>query len=119
MDAKLIAAALGRARPAANGHWLASCPVLDHGQGNGDKNPSLSIVDEDGKLLMKCHGGCSQHDVWSAVRDLGLLPQASEWVEPLVIRPINGHHPAPVQVPRPVQYPPAPVQVQDDEEMFN
>ena len=112
MDAKLIAAALGRAKPAANGHWLASCPVLDHGQGNGDKNPSLSIVDEDGKLLMKCHGGCSQHDVWSAVRDLGLLPQASEWVEPLVIRPINGHHPAPVQIPRPpVQYPPTPVQL--------
>ena len=112
MDAKLIAAALGRARPAANGHWLASCPVLDHGQGNGDQNPSLSIVDEDGKLLLKCHGGCSQHDVWSAVRDLGLLPQRSEWVEPLVIRPINGHYPAPVQIPRPpVQYPPAPVQL--------
>ena len=111
-DAKSIAAALGRARPAANGHWLASCPVLDHGQGNGDQNPSLSIVDDDGKLLMKCHGGCSQHDVWSAVRDLGLLPQASEWVEPLVIRPINGHHPAPVQIPRvPVQYPPPPVQL--------
>ena len=111
-DAKSIAQALGRSRPAANGHWLASCPVLDHGQGNGDKNPSLSIVDEDGKLLMKCHGGCSQHDVWSAVRDLGLLPQASEWVEPLVIRPINGHHPAPVQIPRtPVQFPPPPVQL--------
>ena len=112
MDAKLIAAALGRAKPAANGHWLASCPVLDHGQGNGDQNPSLSICDEDGKLLLKCHGGCSQHDVWSAVRDLGLLPQRSEWVEPLVIRPINGHHPAPVQIPRtPVQFPPPPVQL--------
>ena len=112
MDAKLIAAALGRAKPAANGHWLASCPVLDHGQGNGDQNPSLSICDEDGKLLMKCHGGCSQHDVWSAVRDLGLLPQRSEWVEPLVIRPINGHYPAPVQIPRtPVQFPPPPVQL--------
>lgn len=98
MDAKLIAAALGRAKPAANGHWLASCPVLDHGQGNGDRNPSLSICDEDGKLLLKCHGGCSQHDVWSAVRDMGLLPQRSEWVEPLVIRPINGHHPPPVQM---------------------
>jgi len=95
MDAKLIAAALGRSRPAANGEWLASCPVVDHGQGNGDRNPSLSVTDADGKLLMKCHGGCSQHDVWAAVRDLGLLPQLSEWVEPLVIRPINGHHPAP------------------------
>jgi len=101
MDAKLIAAALGRSRPAANGEWLASCPVVDHGQGNGDRNPSLSVTDADGKLLLKCHGGCSQHDVWAAVRDLGLLPQLSEWVEPLVIRPINGHHPAPVQVPVP------------------
>jgi len=110
-DAKLIAAALGRSRPAANGHWLASCPVLDHGQGNGDKNPSLSICEEDGKLLMKCHGGCSQHDVWSAVRDMGLLPQLSEWVEPLVIRPINGHHPAPMPRPVPVQFPPAPRQI--------
>lgn len=104
MDAKLIAAALGRSRPAANGEWLASCPVVDHGQGNGDRNPSLSVTDSDGKLLLKCHGGCSQNDVWSAVRDLGLLPQLSDWVEPLVIRPINGHHPAPVQIPRtPVQ----------------
>ena len=112
MDAKLIAAALGRSRPAANGEWLASCPVVDHGQGNGDRNPSLSVTDADGKLLLKCHGGCSQNDVWAAVRDLGLLPQLSEWVEPLVIRPINGHHPAPVQIPRtPVQFPPAPRQV--------
>ena len=110
MDAKLIAAALGRSRPAANGEWLASCPVVDHGQGNGDRNPSLSVTDADGKLLLKCHGGCSQHDVWAAVRDLGLLPQLSEWVEPLVIRPINGHHPAPVPRP-PVQFPPAPRQV--------
>lgn len=105
MDAKLIAEKLGRSRPAANGEWLASCPVVDHGQGNGDRNPSLSVTDADGKLLLKCHGGCSQHDVWAAVRDLGLLPQLSEWVEPLVIRPINGHHPAPVQ------FPPPPVQL--------
>ena len=111
MDAKLIAAALGRSRPAANGEWLASCPVVDHGQGNGDRNPSLSVTDADGKLLLKCHGGCSQHDVWAAVRDLGLLPQLSEWVEPLVIRPINGHHPAPVPRPVPLQFPPAPRQV--------
>jgi len=112
MDAKLIAAALGRSRPAANGEWLASCPVVDHGQGNGDRNPSLSVTDADGKLLLKCHGGCSQHDVWAAVRDMGLLPQLSEWVEPLVVRPINGHHPVPEQIPRPpVQFPPAPRQV--------
>ena len=117
MDAKLIAAALGRARPAANGHWLASCPVLDHGQGNGDKNPSLSVRDEDGKLLLKCHGGCSQQDVWAAVRDMGLLPQTSEWVEPLagIGRRINGHQPPTPRLPVPTA-PAPPVQVELEQE---
>ena len=117
MDAKLIAAALGRARPAANGHWLASCPVLDHGQGNGDKNPSLSVRDEEGKLLLKCHGGCSQQDVWAAVRDMGLLPETSEWVEPLagIGRRINGHHPPAPRLPVPTT-PTTPVQVELEQE---
>lgn len=117
MDAKLIAAALGRARPAANGHWLASCPVLDHGQGNGDKNPSLSVRDEDGKLLLKCHGGCSQQDVWAAVRDMGLLPETSEWVEPLagIGKRLNGHHPPTPRLPVPTT-PTTPVQVELEQE---
>jgi RecA-family ATPase len=55
---------------------LASCPLPTHGQGHGDKNPSLSISDgEDGKPLFKCHSGCDQHQLFHAIRDYGLLPE--------------------------------------------
>ena len=74
MQAEQIAKALGNAKKTGGG-WLASCPLPTHGQGNGDKNPSLSISDgEDGKPLFKCHGGCDQQDVFEAIRDYGLLP---------------------------------------------
>ena len=105
MDAKLIASILGNARSAPNNQFLASCPVPGHGQGNGDRSPSLSICDgDDGKLLFKCFGGCSQHSVLDCIRELGLLPEA-EHVEPLSsIKPrINGH-----QAPSPGAPTPAP-----------
>ena len=54
---------------------MASCPVPSHGQGNGDKHPSLSItMSDDGNFLFKCHGGCDQHTVFSTIKDMGLLP---------------------------------------------
>ena len=68
-----IAKALGNAKM-VNGNWLASCPVAGHGRGNGDKNPSLSIKEDNGKLLFHCHGGCDQHSVFDAVRERNLLP---------------------------------------------
>ena len=68
-----IAKALGNAKK-VNGNWLASCPVPGHGRGNGDKNPSLSITEQNGKYLFHCHGGCDQHSVFDAVRDRNLLP---------------------------------------------
>ena len=68
-----IAKALGNAKQ-VNGNWLASCPVAGHGRGNGDKNPSLSIKEDNGKLLFHCHGGCDQHLVFDAVRERNLLP---------------------------------------------
>jgi RecA-family ATPase len=68
-----IAKALGNAKQ-VNGNWLASCPVAGHGRGNGDKNPSLSIKEDNGKLLFHCHGGCDQHSVFDAVRERNLLP---------------------------------------------
>jgi len=74
MQAEQIAQALGNAKKVGGG-WLASCPVSSHGQGNGDRNPSLSVTDaEDGKVLFKCHGGCEQDQVFGAVKDYGLLP---------------------------------------------
>jgi hypothetical protein len=73
MDTETIAKALGNAKQ-VNGQWVASCPVPGHGRGNGDKNPSLSITESDGKVLFHCHGGCDQRDVFDAVRARDLLP---------------------------------------------
>jgi len=74
MQAEQIAKALGNAKRVGKG-WLASCPLPTHGQGHGDKNPSLSISDgDDGKPLFKCHSGCDQHQLFHAIRDYGLLP---------------------------------------------
>lgn len=74
MQAEQIAKALGNAKRVGKG-WLASCPLPTHGQGHGDKNPSLSISDgDDGKPLFKCHSGCDQHELFAAIRDYGLLP---------------------------------------------
>ena len=73
MDTETIAKALGNAKQ-VNGQWLASCPVPGHGSGNGDKNPSLSITESDGKVLFHCHAGCDQREVFDAVRERNLLP---------------------------------------------
>lgn len=73
MDTETIAKALGNAKQ-VNGQWVASCPVPGHGRGNGDKNPSLSITESEGKVLFHCHGGCDQREVFDAVRDRNLLP---------------------------------------------
>ena len=88
MQAEQIAKALGNAKRVGKG-WLASCPLPGHGQGHGDKNPSLSISDgDDGKPLFKCHSGCDQHELFAAIRDYGLLPDI-EKREPLAsIKPL-------------------------------
>lgn len=46
------------------GHWVASCPVPDHGAGRGDRRPSLSFrAAEDGRVLVRCFGSCT----WPAI----------------------------------------------------
>lgn len=48
--------------------YLASCPVVDHGQGRGDANPSLGLREaEDGKVLVNCRAGCDTKDVLAAI----------------------------------------------------
>jgi len=71
-DTETIAKALGNAKM-VNGQWVCSCPVPGHGSGNGDKNPSLSITESDGKVLFHCHAGCDQREVFDAVRERNLL----------------------------------------------
>jgi hypothetical protein len=89
MQAEQIAKQLGNAKK-ANGQWVASCPVSGHGKGNGDKNPSLSIsINDDGKPLFHCHGGCTQDDVFNTIKDKRLLPDMEERPDPLAnIKPL-------------------------------
>jgi hypothetical protein len=90
MQAEQIAQALGNAKK-VNGQWMASCPVSSHGQGNGDKNPSLCVTENDeGKPLFKCFSGCSQESVFQAVKDYGLLEDLPNPTDFLTqIKPLN------------------------------
>ena len=66
--AETIAKALGGRK--AGGGWMARCPAHD------DRTPSLSIGDAgDGKVLVRCHAGCDQERVISALRSRGLWPE--------------------------------------------
>ncbi len=55
--------------------WTALCP------GHDDSNPSLSISEAGGKVLLKCHAGCDQQAVIEALKGLGAWPNG------------NGHQP--------------------------
>jgi hypothetical protein len=47
------------------------CPAHD------DEHPSFSISDNNGKILVKCHAGCSQDQVISALKENGLWPSGN------------------------------------------
>lgn len=64
MTAETIAKALD-GRKVGQG-WTARCPAHD------DREPSLSIHDADGKVLVRCHAGCDQRDVIAALKERGL-----------------------------------------------
>ena len=58
---------LGNVRAAGEG-YTASCPVPDHGRGNGDQNPSLSVgVDDEGNVFVNCFAGCDKEAIVSSV----------------------------------------------------
>lgn len=64
-NARQIAQQLQKASGSGN-QWKACCPAHE------DTNPSLSITQTGGKVLFKCHAGCSQEHVLSALKGLGL-----------------------------------------------
>lgn len=64
MTAETIARALG-GRKVGQG-WTARCPAHD------DREPSLSIRDAEGMVLVRCHAGCDQRDVITALKERGL-----------------------------------------------
>jgi len=70
--AETIAKALGGHKTGTG--WVAQCPLHD------DQKPSLSISSgKDNKVLVHCHAGCNQRDVFLAImRKCGLLGRAYE-----------------------------------------
>lgn len=65
-----IVSALNAKRSGSN--WMALCPAHD------DRNPSLSISDKNGKVLVNCLAGCSQESVIAALRGRGLWSGAGD-----------------------------------------
>lgn len=49
------------------------CPAHD------DENPSLSVRDDNGRVLVHCHTSCSQEAVIGALRERGLWPTETRW----------------------------------------
>ena len=75
MNAETIATALGGARRSGNG-WQAKCPA------HVDDNPSLSLADgEGGLVLVYCHAGCPQDVVIGEFRKRGIWSADGEWVQ--------------------------------------
>ncbi len=66
--AKQIVRALGGEWRGTSG--IARCP------GHRDRIPSLSITDDQGKVLFHCFAGCNQKVVLSALCKLGLWPKS-------------------------------------------
>lgn len=75
-NAESIAEQLAKASRSGNS-WIACCPAHD------DKNPSLSLDDtHDGKVLVKCHAGCSQAEVIGELRKRGLWAEKPSYQKP-------------------------------------
>lgn len=49
--------------------YMALCPV------HADRNPSLSLTEQDGRVLFTCRAGCPQEAVLDALRGRGLWPE--------------------------------------------
>ncbi len=71
MSAAEIGTALGGRR--VGNTWLCPCP-LAHEHNHGDRNPSLTITERDGKVLVRCQSrhATEQGRVIAALRELGL-----------------------------------------------
>jgi putative DNA primase/helicase len=78
MNDRPITVLLGRlddVRRSGAGKWLARCPA------HNDENPSLSLREgNDGRVLLKCHAGCSLDAVLAALglRKRDLFPSRSK-----------------------------------------
>jgi hypothetical protein len=83
---RVILSRLGGVRHSGDG-WIARCPA------HGDHNPSLSVRETVGKILVHCHAGCTTEAVCAALgihlRDLFETPLASSRPEPPMVRTVE------------------------------
>ena len=68
MSMEAILAELKGVRRNGNG-WMALCPA------HTDRNPSLSVRERDGKVLLHCFAGCTLEAVLSALREMKQVVQ--------------------------------------------
>jgi hypothetical protein len=60
---------LGRRTRGRHHSFMAQCPTPDHGEGRGDRHPSLHVSEgEDGRALVYCFAGCDLSDVLAPLR---------------------------------------------------
>ena len=76
MNAASLIDALGARRCGSS--WMAKCPAHE------DNNPSLSIGEAAGRVLVHCHAGCTQRAVIEALKDLGIWQTKSSEPERIV-----------------------------------
>jgi hypothetical protein len=88
-----IAKSLGNGKESktADG-WVTTCPAHDDGKA------SLSIRAPHGKILFKCHAGCSQEEVMKALIDRDLWPKKSTGESWKPMRPVPSSVAAPTDV---------------------
>jgi hypothetical protein len=65
--------------------FLCRCPVPTHGQGRGDRNPSLGVSDGSKGVVFHCFAGCTHNQVSAALEARGDLPPPS--AAPIVSTP--------------------------------
>ena len=67
LDEFLARTCVSQRKPTGDGGYLVSCPCPDHGKGQGDHHPSLSVSSGDaGSVLLHCHAGCNTENVVAA-----------------------------------------------------
>lgn len=81
-SAETVFSSLGGSRTARG--FLCRCPVPSHGQGRGDRNPSLFVTDGARRLMTTCFAGCSWQDIRAALESRDLTRAA----EPVPREPV-------------------------------
>lgn len=62
MNTSELLSRLNKVRKTGNKQWQACCPA------HNDHNPSLSITEKDGKILLHCFTGCTSDDICNALQ---------------------------------------------------